>query len=134
MFVGKGGGRGGGVTRCLPARRTPSYPMFASFQPVVLAVGCFGAFAIFSGDLDPEKAFFALSLFNLLFWPVMLFPRSLSSVIEANVSLKRLESFLLAEEGDFTHAPVDTASAFESEDSGTILRGSAAAPPASRAI
>ncbi|TGZ64921.1 hypothetical protein CRM22_006127 [Opisthorchis felineus] len=50
--------------------------------------------------LDPERIFVSVSLFNLLRAPLILLPWSLSAVIMAYVSVKRIGTFLLAPELD----------------------------------
>ncbi|OON18287.1 ABC transporter transmembrane region, partial [Opisthorchis viverrini] len=50
--------------------------------------------------LDPERIFVSVSLFNLLRAPLILLPWSLSAVIMAYVSVKRIGAFLLAPELD----------------------------------
>ncbi|XP_019855858.1 PREDICTED: multidrug resistance-associated protein 1-like isoform X2 [Amphimedon queenslandica] len=50
--------------------------------------------------LTPEKAFVALSLFELLSFPISIVPMMILYLIQANVSLKRLSSFLTDEELD----------------------------------
>ena len=68
--------------------------LLIGLNPVALAVGTFGAFALVNGNLDAGTAFFALSLFNLLFWPILLLPRTISMVLETKVSISRIEGFL----------------------------------------
>ncbi|KAI8911120.1 P-loop containing nucleoside triphosphate hydrolase protein [Gorgonomyces haynaldii] len=64
----------------------------------------FTSFAIYS-LLNPEpltstKVFVALSLFNLLQFPLTVFPNVISATVEASVSFSRLYKFLLSEELD----------------------------------
>jgi hypothetical protein len=51
-------------------------------------------------ELTADKAFVALSLFNLLQFPVSMFPIVISSLVEASVSVNRVFRFLTAEELD----------------------------------
>jgi len=51
-------------------------------------------------QLDAEIAFTALALFNVLRMPLNLLPQVISSVVEANVSVKRLQKYLLSEQVD----------------------------------
>ena len=58
-------------------------------------------FAFYSwlyGQLTPAVAFTATSLFNVLRFPLTMFPNTITSAVEATVSLRRLEKFLLSEE------------------------------------
>ncbi|KAJ0017775.1 hypothetical protein Pint_11106 [Pistacia integerrima] len=66
--------------------------------PVVVTVVSFGTFTLLGGDLTPSRAFTSLSLFAVLRFPLNMLPNLLSQVVNANVSLQRLEELLLAEE------------------------------------
>ena len=50
--------------------------------------------------LTADKAFVALSLFNVLRFPLATLPTLISSLIQASVSIKRLSSFLKSDELD----------------------------------
>ncbi|CAK8671761.1 unnamed protein product [Clavelina lepadiformis] len=50
--------------------------------------------------LDAQKAFVSISLFNILQFPLTMLPMMISSLVQANVSLKRLQRFLCNEELD----------------------------------
>ncbi|XP_041078301.1 ATP-binding cassette sub-family C member 3-like isoform X2 [Polyodon spathula] len=50
--------------------------------------------------LDAQKAFVSLSLFNLLRFPLNMLPQVISSLVQASVSLKRIQSFLSHDELD----------------------------------
>ncbi|CAI9089677.1 OLC1v1024296C2 [Oldenlandia corymbosa var. corymbosa] len=66
--------------------------------PVVVIVTSFGMFTLLGGDLTPARAFTSLSLFAVLRFPLFMLPNIITQVVNANVSLKRLEELLLAEE------------------------------------
>lgn len=66
--------------------------------PVVVIVIAFGVFSLLGGDLTPARAFTSLSLFAVLRFPLFMLPNIITQVVNANVSLKRLEELLLAEE------------------------------------
>ncbi|XP_073129277.1 ABC transporter C family member 2-like isoform X2 [Henckelia pumila] len=66
--------------------------------PVVVIIVSFGAFTLLGGDLTPARAFTSLSLFAVLRFPLFMLPNMITQVVNANVSLKRLEELLLAEE------------------------------------
>ncbi|KAL3329623.1 hypothetical protein AABB24_033795 [Solanum stoloniferum] len=66
--------------------------------PVVVIVISFGVFSLLGGDLTPARAFTSLSLFAVLRFPLFMLPNIITQVVNANVSLKRLEELLLAEE------------------------------------
>ncbi|MQL75608.1 hypothetical protein Taro_007976 [Colocasia esculenta] len=63
--------------------------------PVIVTVTSFGMYSLLGGDLTPAKAFTSLSLFQVLRFPLFMLP---NLVVNANVSLKRLEELLLSEE------------------------------------
>ncbi|KAM6963812.1 ATP-binding cassette sub-family C member 3 isoform 2-T2 [Tautogolabrus adspersus] len=50
--------------------------------------------------LDAEKAFVSLSLFNILRFPLNMLPQVISSLVQASVSLKRIQNFLSHDELD----------------------------------
>ncbi|EEF35769.1 ABC transporter C family member 12 [Ricinus communis] len=66
--------------------------------PVVVTLVSFGTFTLLGGDLTPARAFTSLSLFQVLRFPLNMLPNLLSQVVNANVSLQRLEELFLAEE------------------------------------
>ncbi|XP_057430299.1 ABC transporter C family member 2-like [Lotus japonicus] len=66
--------------------------------PVLVTVVSFGVFTLLGGDLTPARAFTSLSLFAVLRFPLFMLPNTITQVVNANVSLKRLEDLLLAEE------------------------------------
>jgi ABC-type multidrug transport system fused ATPase/permease subunit len=66
--------------------------------PVLVTVLAFGFYTYFGGDLTPAKAFTSLSLFAVLRFPLFMFPTLVTAAVNANVSLKRLQDLLLAEE------------------------------------
>ncbi|XP_072523441.1 ATP-binding cassette sub-family C member 3 isoform X2 [Salminus brasiliensis] len=53
-----------------------------------------------SNVLDAEKAFVSLSLFNILRFPLNMLPQVISSLVQASVSLKRIQEFLSHNELD----------------------------------
>ncbi|GMY38047.1 ABC transporter C family member 12-like [Fagus crenata] len=66
--------------------------------PVVVTVTSFGLFTLLGGNLTPARAFTSLSLFTVLRFPLNMLPNLLSQVVNAEVSLQRLEELFLAEE------------------------------------
>merc|ERR1719320_1299843 len=44
--------------------------------------------------LDPEKAFVSISLFNILRFPMSMLPMIISMMVQANVSLKRIDKYM----------------------------------------
>ncbi|KAL3643736.1 Canalicular multispecific organic anion transporter 1 [Castilleja foliolosa] len=66
--------------------------------PVVVIVISFGVFTLLGGNLTPARAFTSLSLFAVLRFPLFMLPNIITQVVNANVSLKRLEELLMAED------------------------------------
>ncbi|KAK6932100.1 ABC transporter type 1, transmembrane domain [Dillenia turbinata] len=66
--------------------------------PVVVTVVSFGVFTLLGGNLTPARAFTALSLFAVLRLPLFMLPNIITQVVNANVSLKRLEELFMTEE------------------------------------
>ncbi|KAL1335647.1 hypothetical protein HN51_030120 [Arachis hypogaea] len=66
--------------------------------PVFVTVISFGMFTLLGGNLTPARAFTSLSLFAVLRFPLFMLPNIITQAVNANVSLKRLEDLLLAEE------------------------------------
>lgn len=77
---------------------------FASFawtcSPFLVSLATFVTYTVSGNDLTAEKAFVALTLFNILQFPLSMLPFLISSLVEASVSNKRLKKFLLNPELD----------------------------------
>ncbi|CAA0823750.1 ABC transporter C family member 2 [Striga hermonthica] len=73
--------------------------------PVLVTVISFGVFTFLGGDLTPSRAFTSLSLFAVLRRPLNMLPNLITQVVNANVSLQRLEELLLAEERSLSPNP-----------------------------
>ncbi|KAG8381911.1 hypothetical protein BUALT_Bualt05G0022000 [Buddleja alternifolia] len=67
-------------------------------MPVLVTIISFGTFTLFGGDLTPSRAFTSLSLFAIIRYPLNVLPNLITQVMNANVSLQRLEELFLAEE------------------------------------
>ena len=66
-----------------------------------VAFATFATFVATSDEpLTAERAFVALSLFNILRFPLSMLPNLISSLVQANVSMKRLSTFLQQDEID----------------------------------
>ena len=66
-----------------------------------MALATFGTFVAASDEpLTAERAFVALSLFNILQFPLSMFPHLISNIVQTSVSLKRLSTFLQHDEID----------------------------------
>lgn len=66
--------------------------------PVLVSFGTFAAYSYIQSDpLTADKAFTAITLFSIFRLPLMALPQVFSLIFQANVSVKRLESFLYLE-------------------------------------
>ncbi|RUS27181.1 ABC transporter transmembrane region-domain-containing protein [Jimgerdemannia flammicorona] len=81
-----------GVLSAIQNLTWASIPFFVSLSSFAVYI------AISPEPLTSQVAFVAISLFNLLQFPLTVFPNVISSTIEASVSLYRIEAFLVAEE------------------------------------
>lgn len=66
--------------------------------PILTGVGTLGTYTLLYGQLSAAVAFSALSLFSVLRFPLTVFPNMITSAVEANVALGRIESFFATEE------------------------------------
>ncbi|KAH3686130.1 hypothetical protein WICPIJ_002894 [Wickerhamomyces pijperi] len=84
-------------------RKLCLYQAFASFQfniaPFLVSCSTFAVF-VFTEDrpLSSDLVFPALTLFNLLGFPLAVIPMAISSWVEAQVAIGRLQSFFTSEE------------------------------------
>ena len=69
-----------------------------SVAPSLVAVCSLSTYALLGNDLTPTKVFTSLGLFNQLRFPLIFFPMLLNTLAEGKVSLRRLTTFLLADE------------------------------------
>ncbi|XP_047488964.1 multidrug resistance-associated protein 1-like isoform X5 [Penaeus chinensis] len=70
--------------------------------PFLVSLATFGTYVQISPEniLDAKTAFVSISLFNLLRFPISMLPMIITSLVQANVSLTRLNKFLNADELD----------------------------------
>jgi ATP-binding cassette, subfamily C (CFTR/MRP), member 10 len=67
---------------------------FWAASTVVFSTTTFGLYAYLGKQLTAQTVFTSLALFNVLLGPINAFPWVINGVVEAAVSLRRLESFL----------------------------------------
>ncbi|XP_060027480.1 ATP-binding cassette sub-family C member 2 isoform X2 [Erinaceus europaeus] len=65
-------------------------------SPVLVSVTTFTVYTLVDSNniLDAEKAFTSITLFNILRFPLSMFPMVVSSMLQASVSIERLEKYL----------------------------------------
>jgi ABC-type multidrug transport system fused ATPase/permease subunit len=71
-----------------------------SSVPFLVTVTSFGVYITTNQPLTSDIVFVAISLFGLLQFPLSMAPDLIAGIIEASVSLRRIESFLLLDEMD----------------------------------
>ncbi|XP_065338923.1 multidrug resistance-associated protein 1 isoform X7 [Cloeon dipterum] len=77
--------------------------------PFLVSLVTFAVFVLSSDKniLDSETAFVSLSLFNMLRFPLSMLPMMISSLVQASVSVKRLNKFMNSDEIDPTNVSHD---------------------------
>ncbi|XP_031568469.1 multidrug resistance-associated protein 1-like [Actinia tenebrosa] len=73
---------------------------FNSSAPMLVSLATFCVYTLSGNELTATKAFVAISLFNILRFPLSVFSRVVGNIIQAQVSLARLNDFLNLEEKD----------------------------------
>ncbi|XP_050728277.1 multidrug resistance-associated protein 1-like isoform X2 [Eriocheir sinensis] len=70
--------------------------------PFMVSIATFAVYVSISPDniLDAKTAFVSLSLFNLLRFPLAMLPMLITNIVQAQVSLKRINKFMNADELD----------------------------------
>nr|UOU03337.1 ATP-binding cassette subfamily C1-6 [Brachionus rubens] len=67
----------------------------------IVAIASFVIYiVVIGGELDASKAFVSLTLFNTMRFPLSMFPQVITMLIQANVSMTRIRTFLLRDEID----------------------------------
>jgi len=66
--------------------------------PLLVALATFTTYTLSGHDLDVANALTALSLFDILRFPLFMLPQVINNLVEASVSFGRVKMFLLGEE------------------------------------
>uniref|UniRef100_A0A8C5SIT5 ABC-type glutathione-S-conjugate transporter n=1 Tax=Laticauda laticaudata TaxID=8630 RepID=A0A8C5SIT5_LATLA len=71
-----------------------------SCAPILVSVATFAVYVMVDEDniLDAQKAFTSIALFNILRFPLGMFPLTLSSMVQVSISTDRLERYLGSED------------------------------------
>ena len=77
--------------------------------PLLVSLAAFSVYVLLGNELDAATAFTALSLFNVMRFPLAMLPNTINNVLEATVSLARIKKFLTAAEVDPAAVGVDSA-------------------------
>lgn len=78
-------------------------------SPVIVSVATFGVFTFLGHELKPEIAFPALALINILRFPINALPNVISSIIDSQVSIERLQTYFLSYDLDPAAVETDVA-------------------------
>lgn len=73
-----------------------------TFTPFAVALSTFACYVLLGNQLDVASALTALTLFDILRFPLFMLPQVVNNIVEAAVSLERIRGFLLCDE----HTPV----------------------------
>ncbi|KAK3276724.1 hypothetical protein CYMTET_15230 [Cymbomonas tetramitiformis] len=106
--------------------------IFFTAVPLVVSSATFLCYILMGHELDAKTAFTALSLFNIMRFPLAMFPNTINNVVEATVSTKRIETFLREREMDRSATRASLSPALEG-GAAVEIKGDAAftwAPPA----
>eukprot|EP00605_Chrysophyceae_sp_TOSAG23-4_P001356 GSChrysophyteH1.ASY1.ANO1.1476.1 assembled CDS len=71
---------------------------FFTVTPLFVSVATFAVYVSLGNDLDVATALTSLALFDLLRFPLYMLPNVINNLVEAKVSVERVESFLLEKE------------------------------------
>lgn len=89
------------TVRNLELRHLTKYQIFNiltntvwAIAPIATSVATLTLYTFIYGSLDPSTAFTAMSLFNVLRFPLFVFPNMVSSSLEALVALERIQAFM----------------------------------------
>ena len=74
-----------------------SVTMFSS-APLLVALSTFAAYTLSGNTLDVAQALTALALFDIIRFPMFMFPQIINRIVEAGISFERVREFLLCEE------------------------------------
>ncbi len=80
------------------AHVTTSLVSLYSSTPLLVALATFAAYTLSGHDLDVAEALTALSLFDILRFPLFMLPQIINRLVEAGIPVERVREFLLCEE------------------------------------
>ncbi|TYZ60348.1 hypothetical protein PybrP1_011199 [[Pythium] brassicae (nom. inval.)] len=95
--------------------RSASVTLFSAI-PSLVTVASFLTFVLLGNTLDVGTALTSLALFNILRFPLFMLPQVLNSIVEASVSIDRLQAFFLEEEREIVGPGALTAVGLAVED------------------
>jgi len=69
-----------------------------SIIPLFISIATFGTYVLLGNKLDVASALTALALFEILRFPLFMFPTTINNIVEASVALNRINKFLRSPE------------------------------------
>lgn len=66
--------------------------------PLLVSLSTFAGVVLMGEELTASRIFTSLALFNILRFPMIMFPNAITNIIEAGVSLRRIHRFLISKE------------------------------------
>ncbi|KAI9339681.1 P-loop containing nucleoside triphosphate hydrolase protein [Obelidium mucronatum] len=91
--------------------------------PLMVSFVSFAVYSVISDEpLTSTKVFVSMSLFNLLQFPLAMFPSVITAIIDASVSFNRLYTFLMNEELDEDAVIYQDEPSFPSSDASPLVR------------
>lgn len=84
---------------------------FWTCAPFLVTLATFIAYVLSGGILDATKAFTALSLFNILRFPISVLPMMITYLVTASVSIRRLGQYLQNDDIDTNNVSHDASAA-----------------------
>lgn len=91
-----------------------------SSGPVLVSLAAFVTFTLQGHALTAAVAFPALALFNLLRFPIIVFPSQIMNMVHARVGVQRIRNFLESEEMDGVAQGVNQSSPAKTEEYDTL--------------
>jgi ATP-binding cassette subfamily C (CFTR/MRP) protein 10 len=96
---------------------------FWATTPVLISILTFTTYVLIGNQLTAAKVFTSLALFNMLIGPLNAFPWVLNGLVEAWVSLKRVQGFLLLPETNLLQYYIINVGSHDNETMVTIEDG-----------
>ena len=88
-----------------------------NFTPLLVALATFTAYVFSGHELDVASALTSLSLFAILRFPLLIFPRVINNAVESLVAVKRIQAFLQAPQ----HVPLGAGTLVDQDDDDTTV-------------
>eukprot|EP00466_Bigelowiella_natans_P000728 jgi/Bigna1/74416/fgenesh1_pg.29_\ len=91
--------------------------------PIAVSISTFATYTLTGNELTAARAFTALALFGILRFPLTMFPWTVSRIVEAQVSIDRLEAFFAAHELQKQISPLPREFMGDEKEMGAVVLG-----------